>query len=211
MHSKEFCDILFSIYRIVRGDLSDYLFCRVLRNRRLFLAIKLMSIESVMTSNHLILCCPLLLPSVFPSIKVFCNESVLRIRWPKYQSFSISPSNEYSGLISFRIGWFDLLAVQRTQESFPTPQLKSIYSSVLSLLYGPTVKSVHDYRKTIAFRQSFVSKVMSVLFNTLSRFIIAFLPRSKHLLISWLRSPSANILEPKKIKSVTVFHLFAMK
>ena len=117
MHSKEFCDILFSIYRIVRGDLSDYLFCRVLRNRRLFLAIKLMSIESVMTSNHLILCCPLLLPSVFPSIKVFCNESVLRIRWPKYQSFSISPSNEYSGLISFRIGWFDLLAVQVTLKS----------------------------------------------------------------------------------------------
>ena len=170
-----------------------------------------MSIESVMTSNHLILCCSLLLPSVFPSIKVFCNESVLCIRWPRYQSFNISPSNEYSGLISFRIGWFDLLGVQGTQESFPTPQFKSIYSSVLSLLYGPTVKSVHDYRKTIAFRQSFVSKVMSVLFNTLSRFIIAFLPRSKHLLISWLWSPSANILEPKKIKSVTVFHLFAMK
>ena len=129
-------------------------------------------------------------------------------------ALAISPSNEYSGLISFRIGWFDLLAVQGTQESFPTPQFESICSSVLSILYGPTVKSVHDYGKTVAFRQSFVSKVMSVLFSTLSRFIITFLPRSKHLLISWLQSPSAVILEPKKIKSVTVsilFHLFAMK
>ena len=129
-------------------------------------------------------------------------------------ALAISPSNENSGLISFRIKWFDLLAVQGTQESFPTPQFESICSSVLSILYGPTVKSVHDYGKTVAFRQSFVSKVMSVLFSTLSRFIITFLPRSKHLLISWLQSPSAVILEPKKIKSVTVsilFHLFAMK
>ena len=94
---------------------------------------------------------------------------------------------KYLGLISFRIGWFDLLAVQGTQESFPTPQFESICSSVLSILYGPTVKSVHDYGKTVAFRQSFVSKVMSVLFSTLSRFIITFLPRSKHLLISWLQ------------------------
>ena len=168
--------------------------------------LKLMSTESMMPSKHLIPCHPLLLlPSVFPRNRVFTNKSALHITWPKYWSFSfsISPSSGYSGLISFRIGWFDLLAVQRTQESFPTPQLKSIYSSVLSLLYGPTVKSVHDYRKTIAFRQSFVSKVMSVLFNTLSRFIIAFLPRRKCLLISRLQSPSAVNLEPRKIKYVT--------
>ena len=99
-----------------------------------------MSIESVMPSNHLILCHPLLLlPSIFPSIRVFSNESVLRIRWPKYWSFSISPSNEYSGLISFRIDWLDLLAVQGTLKSFPTPQLKSINSSTFSLLFGPTL------------------------------------------------------------------------
>ena len=150
----------FSIYRIVRGDFSDYLFCRVVRNRSIFLTIKLTSIESVMTSNHLILCCPLLLPSIFSSIRVFSNESVLPIRWPNIGALAISPSNEYSGLISFRIGWFDLLALQGTQESFPTPQFESICSSVLSILYGPTVKSVHDYGKTVAFRQSFVSKVI---------------------------------------------------
>ena len=114
--------------------------------------LKLMSIESVMPSNHLFLCCPLLLSSVFPSIKVFSSESVLCIRWPKYWSFSfsISPCNEYSGLISFRMDWFDLLAVQGTlQESSPTPQFKSISSSVLSLLYGPTLTSIHDYWKEI--------------------------------------------------------------
>ena len=114
--------------------------------------LKLMSIESVMPSNHLFLCCPLLLSSVFPSIKVFSSESVLCIRWPKYWSFSfsISPCNEYSGLISFRMDWFDLLAVQGTlQESSPTPQFKSISSSVLSLLYGPTLTSIHDYWKKI--------------------------------------------------------------
>ena len=112
--------------------------------------LKFMSIESVMPSNHLILCCPLLLPpSIFPSIRVFSNESVLQIRWPKYQSFSfsISPSNEYSGLISFRMDWFDLLAVQGTQESFPTPQFKSINSLVLSFLYRPTLTSIYDYWK----------------------------------------------------------------
>ena len=112
--------------------------------------LKLMSIESVMPSNYLILCCPLLLPpSIFPSIRGFSNESVLHIRWPKYWSFSfsISPSNEYSGLISFRIDWFDLLAVQGTLKSFPTPQFKSINSSVLSFLYGPTLVSIHDYWK----------------------------------------------------------------
>ena len=110
--------------------------------------LKLMSIELVMPSNHLILCCPLLLPpSIFPSIRIFSNESVLHIRWPKYYSFSfnISPSNEHSGLISFRMDWLDLLAVQGTQESSPTPQFKSINSSVLSFLYSPTLTSIHDY------------------------------------------------------------------
>ena len=111
---------------------------------------KLMSIESVMPSNHLILCCPLLLsPSISPSIRVFSNESALHIRWPKYWSFSfsISPSNEHSGLISFRMDWLDLLAVQGTLKSSPTPQFKSINSLVLSFLYSPTLTSIHDYWK----------------------------------------------------------------
>ena len=111
---------------------------------------KPMSIESAMLSNHLLLCCPLLLPSIFPSIRVFSNESALRIRWPKYWSFSfnISPSNEHPGLISFRMDWLDPLAVQGTsQESSPTPQFKSINSSVLSFLYSPTLTSIHDYWK----------------------------------------------------------------
>ena len=114
--------------------------------------LKLMSIESVMPSNHLILCRPLLLPSIFPSIRVFSIESVLRIRWPKDWSFSfnISPSNKYSGLISFRIDWLDLLAVD-SQESSPTPQFKSINSSVLSFLYSPTLTSIHDYWKNYSF------------------------------------------------------------
>ena len=113
-------------------------------------SLKLMSMESVMPSNHLILCCPLLLlPSIFPSIRGFSNESVLHIRWPKYWSFSfsISPSNEYSGLISFRMDWLDLLAVQGTLESSPTPQFKSISSLVLSFLYSPTLASIHDHWK----------------------------------------------------------------
>ena len=118
-------------------------------------SLKLMSIESVMPSNHLILCHPLLLlPSIFPSIKGFSNESVLRIRWPKYWSFSynVSPSNEYSGLISFRMDWLDLLAVQgNSQESSPTPQFKSINSSVLSFLHNPTLRSIHDYWKNHSF------------------------------------------------------------
>ena len=116
--------------------------------------LKLMSMESVMPSNHLILCRPLLLlTSIFPSIRVFSNESVLHFRWPKYWSFSfsISPSNEYSGLISFRIDWFDLLAVQGTQESSPTTQFKSINFSALSFLYGPTLTSIHDYWKNHSF------------------------------------------------------------
>ena len=169
-----------------------------------------MSIESVMLSNYLILCHPLLLlPSNFPSIRVFSNESALHIRCQKYWSFSfsISPSNEYSGLISFRIDWFDLLAVQ---VSSPAPQFKSTNSSELSLPYGPTLISIHDYWED----HSFVSKLISLLFNILSRFVIAFFPRNKRLLISWLQSPSVVILEPKKRKSVTAStfsHLFAMK
>jgi len=147
--------------------------------------LKLMSIESVMPSNHLILCRPLfLLPSIFPSIRVFSNESDLRIRWPKYWSFSfsISPSNEYSGLTSFRIDWFDLLAVQGTLKS-----LFQHHSSKASILQHSSfmVQLSHPYmttRKTIALTIcSFVSKVMSLLVNMLSRFVIAFLPRSKCL------------------------------
>ena len=116
--------------------------------------LKLMSNESVMPSNHLILCCPLLLlPPIPPSIRVFSNESALHVRWPKYWSFSfnISPSNEYSGLIAFRIDWLDLLAVQGTQESSPTPQFKSINSSALSFLYSPTLISIHDHWKNHSF------------------------------------------------------------
>ena len=160
-----------------------------------------MSSESVMPSNHLILCCPLLLqPSVFPSIRVFSNESVLHIRWPKYWSFSfnISPSNEHSGLISFRMNWLDLLAVRGTLKSLPTPQFKSINSSALSFLYGPTLTSIHDYWKNHSLtRWIFIGKVMSLFFNKPSRLVITFLPRSKHLLISWLQSPSAVIWSPK--------------
>ena len=132
--------------------------------------LKLMSIESVIPSNHLILCCPLLLlPSIFPNIRVFSNESALHIRWPKCWSFSISPSNEYSGLISFRIDWLNLFDDQGTQESSPAPQCKSINMPVLSLLYGPLSHLYKTTGKTIALtRQSFVCKVMSLLFNMLS-------------------------------------------
>ena len=164
--------------------------------------LKLMSIESVMPSNHLILCRPLLLPrSIFPSIRVFSNESV-RIRWPKYWSFSfrISPSNEYSGLISFRMDWLDLLAVQGTLKS-----LLQHHSSKASILWGSAffiVQLLHPYMTTgktiVLTRWTFLGKVMSLLFNILSWLVINFLPRSKHLLISWLQSPSAVILEPKK-------------
>ena len=167
-----------------------------------------MSIESVMSSNHFIHSCPVLLPpSVLPSIRVYFNESVRCIRWPKYWSFSfsISPSNEYSGLILFRIDWFDLLAVQGTLNSLLQYHNSSINSSELSFLYSLTLTSIHYYWKTIALtRQTFFRKVMSLLFNLLSRLVIAFLLRSKCLLISWLWSPSAVISEPKKIKSVTV-------
>ena len=167
----------------------------------------LMSIEAVMPSSCLILCRPLLLlPSIPPSIRVFSNESTLRMRWPKHWSFSfsISPSNEHPGLISFRMDWLDLLAVQGTLKSPPTTQFKSINSSVLSFLHSPTLTSIHDHWKNLAFtRQTFDGKVMSLLFNMLSRLVTTFLPRSKCLLISWLQSPSAVILEPNKIKSDT--------
>ena len=162
-----------------------------------------------MPSSHLILCHPLLLPpSIFPSIRVFSNESVLRIRWPKYWSFSfsISPSSEYSGLIYFRMDWLDLLAVQGTLKS-----LLQHHSSKASILQGSaffTVHLSHPYMttgKTIALtRRTFVGKVMSLLFNMLSRLVTTFLPRSKCFLISWLQSPSAVILEPPRIKSLTV-------
>ena len=171
--------------------------------------LKLMSIKLVMTYNHLILYCPLLLlPSLFPSIRVFSDESVLPIMWPKYWSFSfsISPSNEYSGLISFRMDWLDLLAVQGTLKSLlqhPSSKAPILQPSAFFM-----VQPSHAYMttgKTIALtRRTFLGKVMSLLFNMLSRLAIAFLPRSKHLLISWLRSSSAVILEPKKIKSLTV-------
>ena len=164
-----------------------------------------MSIEWVMLLNHLILCHPfLLLPSIFPSIGVFSSESVLHIRWPKYWSFSISPSNKYSGLISFSIDWFDLFAVQETLKSLLHKSLKAsdLHHSVFFM-----VQPSHPYMttgKTIALTiQTFISKVTSLLFNMLSKFVIAFLPRSKGLLISWLQSLSTVILEPKKIKSVT--------
>ena len=162
-----------------------------------------MSIESVMPSNHLILCHPLLLPpSIFPSIRVFSSESALWIRWPSYWSFSfsISPSNEYSGLISFRMDWLDLLAVQGVPKS-----LHRHYSSKASILLHSAFFIVQlsrphiTTRKTkVCTRRSFVGKVMSLLFNMLSRLVRAFLPRSKCLLISWLQSPSAVIWEHKK-------------
>ena len=155
--------------------------------------LRFVSIESVMPSNYLILCCSLLfLPPIFPSIRVFSNELVLHIRWPKYGSFSfsISPSNEYSGLISFRMDWLDLLAIQRTLKSLLQHHNSkaSINSLVLSLAM---VQFLHPYMttgKTIAWtRWTFVSKVMSLFFNMLSRFVITFLPGSKCLLISWLQ------------------------
>ena len=178
-----------------------------------------MSIESVMPSSHLILCHPLLLlPSIPPSIRVFSNESTLRMKWAKYWSFSFSiiPSKEHPGLISFRMDWLDLLAAQGTLKS-----LLQHHSSKASILRHSalfTVQLSHTYMttgKTIALtRWTFVGKVMSLLLNMLSRLIITFLPRSKRLLVSWLQPPFAVILEPKKIKSNTFLlfpHLFAMK
>ena len=168
-----------------------------------------------MPSKHLILCHPLLLlPSIFPSIRVFSNESVLCIRWPKYWSFSfnISPFNEYSGLISFRIDWFDLLAIQGTLKSLL--QHHSSKASVLRCSAFFIVQLSHPYMttgKTIALtRWTFLGKIMSLLFNMLCRLIITFLPRSKHLLISWLQSPSVVILEPPKNKVCHCFHCFSI-
>ena len=164
--------------------------------------LRLMSIESVMPSNHLILCHPfLLLPSILPIIRVFSNESVLHSRWPKYWSFgfNVSPSNEYSGLISFRMDWLHLLAVQGTLKSLlqhisktSILQHSAFCIDLFSLPYTTTGKTIALTRRT------FVSKLMSLLFSILSSLVIAFLPRSKHLLISWLQSPSALILEPQK-------------
>ena len=168
-----------------------------------------MSIQSAVPSNHLILCHPLLLsPSIFPSIRVFSNESALHMRWPKYGSFSfnISPSNEHPGLMSFRMDWLDLLAVQGTLKS-----LLQHHSSKASILQCSAFFIIQfsypcmTTGKTIALtRWTFVDKVMSLLFNTLSRLVITFLSRSKCLLISWLQSPSAVILESPKVKSDTV-------
>ena len=168
-----------------------------------------MSIELVMPSNHLILCCPLLLlPSIFPSVRVFSNEEALHITWPMYWSFSfnISSCNEYPERISFKMDWLDLLAVRGTLKSLL--QHHSSKASILLCSAFFTVQLSHPYMttgKTIALtRQTFVGKVMSLLFNMLSRLVITFLPRSKCLLISWLQSPSAVILESPKIKSDTV-------
>ena len=173
-----------------------------------------MSIESVMPSSHLILCRPLLLlPAIPPGIRVFSNESTLHVRWPKYWSFSFSiiPCKEIPGLISFRMDWLDLLAVQGTLKSL----LQHHSSNASILLHSAffTVQLSHSYMttgKTIALtRRTLVSKVMSLLLNILSRLLITFLPRSKHLLISWLQSPSAVILEPQNIKSDTVSPSFS--
>ena len=164
--------------------------------------IKLMSIESVMPSSHLVLCCPLLfLPSIFPSIRIFSNESALRLRWPKCWTFnfSISPSNEYSGLIPFRMDWLDLLTVQGTLKSFL--QHHNLKASILrhSAFFIVPLTSIHDHWKTKALtRWTLVDKVIPLLFTVLSRLVIVFLLRSKGLLISWLQSPSAVILEPPK-------------
>ena len=179
-----------------------------------------MSIEPVMPSNNLIFCCPILLsPSIFPSIRVFSHESTLHIRWPKCWSFSfsISASNEHQGLISFRMDWLDRLAVQETLKS-----LLQHHSSKASILWRSAffiVQLSHPYmttgKTTALTRRTFVGKVMCLLFNMLSRLVIAFLPKSKCLLISWLQSPSAVILETKKNKVSQYFHgfphLFAMK
>ena len=162
-----------------------------------------------MPSSHLILCRPLLiLPPIPPSIRVFSNESTLRMRWPKYWSFSINPSDEHPGLISFRMDWLDLLAVQGTLKSLL--QHHSSKASILQCSAFFTVQPSHPYMTTgktiVLTRQTFVGKVVSQLFNMLCTLVITFLPRSKCLLISWLQSPSAVILEPRKIKSDTIFH-----
>ena len=223
-HPQCHCEVLWRVFK-PRGEASVQFSCSVVSDSlqtprtaahqaslsitNSWSLLKLMTIESVMPSNHLILWHPLLLlPSIFPSIRVFSNESVLCIRWPKDWSFSfsISPFNEYSGLISFRMDWLDLLAIQGTLKSLL--QHHSSKASILQCSAFLMVQLPHPYittGKTIALtRRTFVSKVMSLLFNMLSRLVIAFRPRSKCLLISWLQSPSPVILEPKKIKSDTV-------
>ena len=172
-----------------------------------------MSTEPVMPSNNLILCCPLLLlPSIFPSIMVFSNESALHIRWPKYWSFSfsISPSSEHLGPIFFRMDWLDLLAVQGTLKSlFQHHSSKALIILCSAFFIVQLSYSYITTGKIIALsRWTFVGKVMSLLFNMLSRLVITFLPRSKHLLISWLQSPSAVILEPPQNKVSHYFHCF---
>ena len=166
-----------------------------------------------MPSNHLILCCPLLLlPSIFPSIRVFSNESALCIRWPKYWRFrcNISPSNEHSGLISFRMDWLDLRVVQGSiksllQQHSSKASIHQCSAFFIVQLSHPYYWKTSDYRKNHSLtRWTCVDKVMSLLFNMLSRLVITFLSRSKRLLISWLKSPSAVILEPRKIKFDTV-------
>ena len=173
-----------------------------------------------MPSSHLIFCRPLLLlPPIPPHIKVFSNESTLRMRWPKYWSFrfSISPSNEHPGLVSIRMDWLNLLAVQGTLKSLlQHHSSKASVPQCSAFFYGPTLTSVHDYWKNYNFDyMDLCWESMSLLFNMLSRFIIAFLPRSRHLWISWLLSPSAVSLEPPQNKSLSLFplfpHLFAIK
>ena len=173
--------------------------------------LKLMSIELVIASNYLILCRLLLLPSIFPSIRVFSSGSVLHARWPKYWSFSfsVSPSNGYS--VHSPLEWTGWISLQSKGLSrvFSDTTVQSINSSVLSFLYSPSFTSIHDYWNNQSLtRQTFAGKVMYLLFNTLSRLVIAFLPRSKCLLISWLQSPSAVILEPLPQKVSHCFHCF---
>ena len=171
--------------------------------------LKFMFIELMMPSNHVILCCLLLLPSIFPSIRVFSNESALHIRWPKYWSFSISPSNEYSGLISFRIYWFDLLAVQGTLKSLL--QHHSLKASIIWQSAFFIVQLSHPYMttgKTIALtRWIFVGKVMSLLLNMLSRFVIDFFPWSSRLLISWLQSPCSDFFCTSAVIFLCIYRL----
>ena len=212
--------VQFSSFQFSRSAMSKSLWPHKLVTCQAFLSItnsqsllRLMAIESVMPSNHLILCHSLLnSPSIFPSIRVLSNELVLHIKWPKYWSFSfsISPSIEYSGLISLKIDWFDFLAVQGTLKSLL--QHHSSKASILQCSPFFIVQLSHPYMttgKTIVFtRQTFVGKVMSLLFNMLSGLGIAFLPRKKHLLISWLQSPSAVILEPPPKQILSLFPLF---
>ena len=206
-HYIQFSSVLSCVWLFVTSWIAAHQASLSITNSRS--STKLMSIESVMPSSHLILCHPLLLLSpIPPSIRVFSNESTLHMRWPEYWSFSfsISPSKEIPGLISFRMDWLDLFVIQGTLKSLL--QHHSSKASILQHSAFFTVQLSYPYMttgKTIALtRWIFVGKVMSLLLNMLSRLVITFLPRSKHLLISWLQSPSAVILEPQKIKSDTV-------